>query len=438
MPEKRLSSIWWMHPAIALGVPTIFVVLCAFVVSPESYNVYWRTGKFVDVTDVLMVLAAVAAFTLGVFAGSARRPGRDKEPGESWANRIPWSSVRTLFNLCFTLSLLGYIFWTIVGIRNGLTLGSVIDAIRGNDGATYEVHLHYLVPVAGVTSLTQFGIAAISFGIPLGIATGWRGVRWKIIMILGLGLFRALVNSERLGLIELALPCAISYIWHKSARTIGPTGWKRTFLQSMPILAALTLFIIFSASEYPRSWLNFYAARESSFLRFAGLRLVGYYVTAVNNAALFVHSLTPIGAPFYTALFARHFPVLNSVFDSVFPVTSSGEEMYTNLLSSFANPELNNPSGIYLPAFDYGTTGALIYWLLCGIACGYLYSGFLHFSPAGMFLYPVLFTSLVETPRILYWSDGRVFPPLFIIVISAVFVLNRPSQALSSGFARAS
>jgi hypothetical protein len=432
MPDRPLSSIWWMHPAAAFGIPTGLVAISALAVSPNSYDLYWRTGKFVRASDIVMALTAIAVFGLGTLAAAARSQRRPASG--RWADEIPWARVRSIFNFCFFSCIVGYTLWAIVGVRNGLTLGTVMDALRGNDGAMYDVHLHYLVPVAGVTSLTQFGIAAVAFGIPLGIAEGWTGVRWKVATIIALGMFRALINSERLGFIELAVPCMISYLWHKSARTVASYGWKRVFIQSLPIAAAVALFVVFSLSEYWRSWLNFYAAREDSFLRFAGLRLIGYYTTAFNNGTLLIHSLVqPLGGPYFTATFARHFPILNSAFDAVFPVSVSGEDLYAGLLSGFANPEMTNPSGIFLPVADYGPVGALIYWLICGTVCGYLYGSFRHYSPAGMFLYPVLFTSLLETPRILYWADGRAFPALFIILFSTVFVLHRPRQTSGLG-----
>ncbi len=420
-PSSRVSAVWWMHPAVALGIPTIIVAVSALAISPASYPLYWKTGKFVQDKDVLMALAAVAAFALGTLVAPQKQTHNLKE---GLAPEIPWNSVRGIFNWCFWLCAMGYAIWTAVGVHNGLRLGTVLDALRGNDGAAYEIHLHYLLPIPGVTSLTQFGIAAIVLGVPLGISQGRKGVKWKILAVLAVGTVRALINSERLALIELALPCAVSWLWNQTARTGEP--WKKRMVQAIPVISSGALFAVFSVSEYFRSWLNFYAAHEDNFFRFAGLRLIGYYTTAFNNAVLMVHSMTkPMGVPYFTAVFARHFPILKSVFDSLFPAPMDGENMYAALLAQAANPELNNPSGIVLPVVDYGYAGSLIYWLLAGVVCGYLYRSFRQYSAAGMFLYPVLFTSLPETPRVLYWSDGRVFPPLFLLIFSVIFVLYR-------------
>jgi hypothetical protein len=62
----------------------------------------------------------------------------------------------------------------------------------------------------------------------------------------------------------------------------------------------------------------------------------------------------------------------------------------------------------------------VVFWLVYGWVSGSLYRGFLAGSLSGMAFYPILFLSLLEAPRILYMTSGRVFAPL---VFLAVFVL---------------
>jgi hypothetical protein len=73
---------------------------------------------------------------------------------------------------------------------------------------------------------------------------------------------------------------------------------------------------------------------------------------------------------------------------------------------------------------DYGVIGGLLYWLLCGLVCGYLYKEFQLRTTAGVFLYPMLFISLIEASRVLYWAEGRFFPPMFLLVISVLYVFR--------------
>ena len=73
---------------------------------------------------------------------------------------------------------------------------------------------------------------------------------------------------------------------------------------------------------------------------------------------------------------------------------------------------------------DYGVAGGLLYWLLCGLICGYLYKEFKLRSVAGIFLYPPLFIGLIEASRVLYWADGRFVPGMFSLIFGVVLVFQ--------------
>jgi len=71
-------------------------------------------------------------------------------------------------------------------------------------------------------------------------------------------------------------------------------------LRAAPALGYSALLVVFGISEYFRSWVNFYADRDMSFWGFVSNRLLGYYVTALNNGALLAQRIDPTGAPFFT------------------------------------------------------------------------------------------------------------------------------------------
>lgn len=426
--ERRLQNtgVWWCHPAFALACPAVLVSIAAYTTPAESYSLYWKTGKFFDSTCLLVALGCIAAFTIGALFGQARRSSDPETASADWLHGIPWRPVATVFNVSFVLCVLGYLFWAAVAIKNGINLGLVMDALMGRDGAVYVLREQYLTTVAGVTTLTQFGIATVVLGPALAVVAGWRKVRWQLAIVLFLALMRAILHSERLALIELAVPLIVSWLLLRKPSRNHEGLWRNT-IRLAPVAGGGVLFLVFSAFEYSRSWLGFYSTQESSFWRFAALRLLGYYSTALNNGALMWKSLTePLGAPYFTFAFAWKFPLVNEVVRSVFPALSFSEAGYMDLLDSSANPEFNNPGGLFLPVVDFGIAGALLYWAVCGAVCGYLYKEARKRTAAGIFLYPAVFTSLIEVSRVLYWADGRFFPPMFLLVVSVLFLFREP------------
>ena len=425
MPNSKITTVWWFHPAIALGIPALIVGGSAYFIPAEAYGHYWKTAKHFDFSMFRLTLLSILVFSLAASLAKMRRVPESIADNKEWSENIPWDRVRFVFSLSYFLCLVGYIAWAVAAARNGVSLSMVIGAFTARAGASYELREN-LVRIAGVTTMTQFGIAVIALGIPLGRVRGWSSVRMRCIVVLVLALFRAVINSERLALIELAVPLAISYFGvrfmdeRRGARS-------RILLRVAPVLSGGVLFLIFSAFEYSRSWIGFYASHEDSFWRFAGIRLVGYYATALNNGALVLKSIgEPLHSPIFTMGFAWKFPILNSLTFALFPNVTMASDTYTNILSRGANPEFNNPSGLLLPFIDFGTGGALMYWLVCGAICGYLYGEFVSGKSAGIFLYPVLFTSLIEASRILYWSDGRFVPPILLLVTSVLFLFHVP------------
>ena len=233
----------------------------------------------------------------------------------------------------------------------------------------------------------------IVLGVPLGVATGWRTVRWQCATVIVLGLIRAFLNSERLAIIELLVPFAVSLIGVRPA-----TSWLlRLLTRSAPIIAGMFLYCFFGVAEYFRSWSSFYARSESSFWGFVAVRLMGYYTTAINTGALLWRVNQPLllrtptaNTELCVALSDQKRPASGVV--SIFSrLCWRPVGLYPDLLSANANPEFNNPSGVFSPLIDYGLTGGLLYWLICGLICGYLYKEFRSRSVAGIFLYPALY-----------------------------------------------
>jgi hypothetical protein len=423
----EMRGVWWLNPAPALGIPAVIAGLIAYSTDSTAYFNLWRTAKYFDLSCLQLLLAVVLVFTCGCLLGGARRREANLVPAVDWTQTIRWDAVRFLFRLSFILTIVAYGIWFAVGIAHGLNLSVIYDVIRGSSNATYDIRDAYLATIPGVTTATQFGLAVIALGVPLGVATGWRGVRWQCLTVILLALIRAFLNSERLAVTELLVPLVVSFTWLRP-----PTGRRaRRLTQAAPVLGPVFLYIFFGAGEYFRSWSEFYATRESSFWSFIGLRLMGYYTTALNNGALLWRVRNPLslGLTPMTLAFIGRFPILGDVARFLFPYlfssSTTSDARYAALLATSANPELTNPSGIFGPIADYGVMAGLLYWLLCGLICGYLYKEFKLHSAAGVFLYPVLYIGLIEATRVLYWAGGRFFPTMFLLVVSVLFVVRK-------------
>jgi len=433
------NRVWWLNPAVAFGGPAIIAGFVAYITESANYVHFWRTPKYFDGSSLGLLVLAVSFFSCGCILGLARRNGGGARREEDWTLAIPWRSVRLLFSASFFLTVVAYAIWFGVGLKHGLNLQVIMNIIRGSSDASYYLRDEYLPTIPGVTTGTQFGLTVIALAVPLGFAQGWRTVRWQCGTVFMLAFFRALLNSERLALLEVLVPFVVSFVGLKTLASRR----LRLIVGSAPLLAVTLLYFFFGVSEYFRSWSAFYAARETSFWSFVGLRLMGYYTTALNNGALLWKIRNPLSLDLSlgTFMFLWKFPVIKDVLPIVLsalglkplPSLAIVDQRYADVLLANANPEFNNATGIYIPFVDFGVAGGLLYWLLCGVVCGYLYKEFSRRTAPGVFLYPVLYIALIEASRVLYWSDGRFFPGMFLLTVSVIFVFRKAEPAFSGG-----
>jgi hypothetical protein len=416
----RERELWWLNPAYVAGLMGALLALAAFIIPESMYRTYWRTPKFFDVTALRMTLACVGMFTCGAMAGAFRRLYSGQPSDADWAERMPWAFLYRVYNACFYLSLFGYAAWAWAAVSRGATLELALGVLRGDKGASYAMKEVYLGTISGITTLTQLAIVCLLLAVLIGVREGWRRVIPKCGILLVLTVIRALLNSERLAVMELALPAAVLFV--RLVIVDSPRFSRRIWnlLRAAPALGYSGLIVVFGASEYFRSWINFYAGRDMSFWQFVSTRLLGYYVTALNNGALLAQRIDPTGAPFFTLHLLWRFPVLSGIVDRLYPnltLAANETDPYMRHLAVEANPEFNNGSGFLFPVLDFGFAGALLYWLLVGIACGVLYRQFQQKRIAGLLFYPVIFVGAIELTRIIYWAEGRAFVPLCVLAM---------------------
>jgi oligosaccharide repeat unit polymerase len=420
---------WWLHPIpIFVGLNGL-TGIAAFSAAPAIYLQMWRTPKFFTDFSLLLTAAVIVTFSAGVSLALANQP--DYKLKLDWPGTVSFSQALFLFNASFWLCTGAYTVWISLGISRGLG-PSILKSIFSGGVSIYTLRT-YLETVPGVTTGTQFGIAAVILGALIGGAAGWKVVRRKLAIIFLLALVRALLYSERLAFLELAVPFLV--IWMAQPASWTTRRSLRSMIRFAPLLSGALIYIIFTVFEYFRSWSIYYSARESSLFSFGAWRLLGYYVTSANNSAYFLASLhQPLGAPYFSFHFLWQFPYLNAFIRDVFNWVHFDYEVFMNLLAAGANPEFNNPGGLLSPVVDFGVWGGLLYWAFMGIVTGYLYRLYIRRHPLGMCIYPVCFLTLAEMPRYIFWGEGRAFPALAFLLLSAFLMVR--SAAFCESFAR--
>jgi hypothetical protein len=234
-----------------------------------------------------------------------------------------------------------------------------------------------------------------------------------------LAVCRALLNSERFALVELAVPFLVASL------ALRPRFGRRARIavNLAPPAGVICLFFLFTGFEYFRSWTNYYAGRDLGLWEFGAMRLLGYYVTSFNNGAYFLNRLDPLNAPYFTLHFLWGFPLTSPVIKRFFadPLLDSTDKwFYFPFLEADANLEFNNADGMFFPLMDYGIAGGLIYWFVIGIVCGLIYVAYQRGHFAGLLLYPMTYLGLLELPLALYWGEGRAFPSLVLMAAAPV------------------
>ncbi len=386
------------------------LVTIAYAIRAEAYVAQWKTWKHFDEASLALALGAVALFSLGAMLAPRSRCA-------AWPKDNP-AVLRRVFWIAAGLSVFGYLAWFGVAFLRGLRPYHIISLATGQNALNDDVKEIYMGTVSGITTFTQLGMAAVVLACLCASVSGWKGLRWPLAMLFTLAILRSLLNSERLAVIELAVPgvLAAAALW----RPASP-HWRRAVFIA-PVVGVMGLFTFFTGSEYLRSWKGFYAQQQDSLLEFSAIRLSGYYVTALNNGACLAR-LTPDGyeKPYFTLGFAWKLPVVKAgVRDLAAAPAVDTMEGYSYVMGGLTNLEFNNPSGLFLPMIDFGPLPGLAYWLAAGLFCGWLHGLYRNGHIAGLCLYPMVAVGLLEAGRVLYWSEPRAFPSLVWLAVAAI------------------
>ncbi|GAB2597934.1 oligosaccharide repeat unit polymerase [Microlunatus antarcticus] len=413
--RKGSSGPWWLSPAGTVGLIVPFTLALAAFNSDGHFRASWRTGKFLTSADIALFAAAAAVFVVGLVWPMLLR--RNPRPDAQWPGSAEERHVRLTkaAGVLFWATMFGYISFLVVGAARGVRPADLITFITKQDA--YDSPLRtYFAPVAGLTTFTQVGIAYVIVAALLLKQQRSAKVLRRVVLVVFLGLLRALFLSERLALIELAVPVvAVVFAVGTPVRRRS----RQVLLQLGPVLFLPLVIGAFGVFEYFRSWVFYSALKQQSFLEFMLDRLAGYYATAYNNGALALQAAHGIPRlPYqsvevlWTAPGVGALDLYGRLSYHISPTS------YDTLLMQHANPEFNSPGGLAIPFLDYGTVGGFVFLLLVGSLIGLVYRELRDGTSWATLLYPLLVTGLFELPRYLYWAQGRITPALLGLVLT--------------------
>lgn len=389
---------WWAYPSrVVLFVHLPLLLLCA-VISEADYAVYQHKSKFLTGSALFIAVAGLLAFAIAAI------------PSEPLFTTGPRMKQLDAAKLRRAIGVLAFLVLSAYAIFLFPVLAKpqiVLELISGSSSAMFSLR-ETLNHIPGLTSFMALQSLLLILILSYRQLTGEAmpaGYLTIIAATIIACFLRAWLWSERLALIELALPFIILRF-----SPVAPQWREVTFapLALAPLAGAIALALLFAAGEYFRSWQYYQYRYSGTFAEFIAVRLAGYYATALNNGAALITLVDPFMAPLHTAQWIAKFPLWEWL--GIDPGADGFNTM--NFLESYLNPEFNNMGGIFLPIADFGIVLGLICWAVMGWISGRLFNAFALGRISGLLLYPVWFTGIVEILRVFYWGETRFFPML--------------------------
>lgn len=416
--NRRRATIdlpWWLNPIWPASIVFGVAVIAAVRGGAAQYDV-WNSNKYINQHFIGLMFYGFAAFIAGIMLAStlalsislrhddtATRPVIDLDESE---HRL----FDRFAHAMFLLTILGYVAWVGLSLSRGASITNLLDVIAFKDGAISRLK-SVSAPVAGVTTLTQLAPLAVTIRLLLR-RLGSDRRRYEITLILILSAARAFLYAERLAIIEIVVPLLIISV-------VVPAKDGRSLRNRLlPLLFLPALWGVFAVFEYTRSWTYYSRLSDISFVDYITQRLLGYYVTAVNNSAMY-HSFTAgvdhdIVYP-WPALWNA--PVIGSLLGSPQIESLRMGTWWALVLRTYGNPEFNNVGTFLVTDADFGTLGSMVYWFILGAGMGFLYAGVRRGSVPAIIAFSCCWVGLLEIVRIIYWLNGRFSPTAAAIVI---------------------
>jgi hypothetical protein len=414
----RLRMSWWLHPRLVilfLGIPFL---VSAYLIPENTYIALYLSEKYVDLNFLVVGSIIYAGLIAGSFFAISTGVQSQENDVILYCRWFVWP--------LFVFTALGYIVWfaypLILPGGFAAFASALFDLVfRSSPGASDTLKFYVFQTIPGITTFAQFGILYATVEALLWV---WGNTQkslalMRFTVIASATLLRATLLSERLAIIEIAVPVAIVFF--------GLSRWARTnrlLVSLTPLLGGLAVFALFAVTEHFRSWTYYQVVYPGSYLQFAAERLFGYYATAINNAALYYY-YEPIQPLRHSLGSLFSFPGVGEKATASYEVIFGGNAIpHEQLLEVYANYEFNNVAMIGLLLNEFSIFLAPLAAFSVGLISLSLYRSFVIGRLVGLLLYPSWFVGLLEISRIYYWPNQRYFPTLAFLAISLLIFFS--------------
>jgi len=405
------KGIWWLSPfglIIGFLIPIFFgILLLGEIRSPAL------TVRGIRYLDLSYSLAGIGLMTLMALTALIGQQIQLKGPGLPVHERN-WAPAAWALGL---VSVFAYMFWFREIFFSPATLFGVLTG-------SIQMGRDQISKAPGVSSLVNFMpifFALFTHVLMTRPAAVSKALRWLAALLVGLTVFRVYVWSERLALIEIGVAVMVPLLCARH-ESMSP-GWRRlVFL--LPLIGLPFVVLYFGIGEFFRSWQSDFYQGKMPFWEFVTGRFASYYYTSLNNGAgLLVTQTWPTYKFEFTMAFAYKAPwILGALFRYY------SELDYFSLgyfLQRYADPEFNNPSGLYTVVYDLGVAGALVYFSVLGFLCGLLYRAIIDGRSRGVLLYPMCFVMMLELYRYPYFGESRSFTALLGVGLAMLLLARK-------------
>jgi hypothetical protein len=395
---------WWVDPANFVIFLTLPVFVTSATLGGPLMTEQFESFNFLTRQMIILGIVAICIFAIGAKLGSAMASRTPDRGAFFHSHRFDQFLV-----LLLVVSLVSHLLYL-----GALLLDpSLIMSMLSGQGSMFLARSN-VTQLVGITSLTNVSpllcsMCAIRY-VSKGAFFPSRGTTFLALLMPPMIFIHGFVGSERLVLVENGLAFMLPLF------TFAPK-FKRLGILA-PFAGFIAVLIIFVWGEYIRSW-PFYQDKYDSFFEFAGLRLLGYLAVAANTGAGMISTFPPVGYPLITGRWLARAPIIGW-----------GDSDYSKqYLANYGNEEFNNPSGIFAPIIDYGTTFGLAYILLFGLILGILYAYYRRAHPVGLLAFPLFYLGLADLTQIWYWGEPRFIPQVIFLVAAIFLVVRRPVLA---------
>lgn len=403
-----MKDIWWINPGKLTLLFVVPVYLFVVFVVPSAWPelIVLKAGFYIRGWYALYGLFLLLC--LGVCALIGAQVTVDSRQSGSSVAAHP-----TLLAVFGCMIIAAYIVWFYPAVLQGKL--------------TADRRAMNMTP--GVTSFTQLGVpfTAAYLGSRLVARERFNWfIRAQFGLILFLTLARVQLWSERLAIIEVAVPLAVLLLTHYTPRSGFGRFTFRLGGALGPFLGIPALLGMFTLTEYFRSWTVYSHTQNISLLDFMISRITTYYFTALNNGAGMLATQDGRWPTF------DFYNIMTWMYNLPLGIGATAQELLrrggppgVEFLVRWADVEFNNLSGLFPIVYDIGYLGAALYFCVLGFIAGTIYRSMVNGRALGLLFYGPMYVACLEVMRITYLNGSRA---VLVIAGSAILYFHARSR----------